>query len=457
MKENKTEDTVEAPVKALGKPWKTFKGCREVPVYTWKSCGRRFYRLPTPGAVKPYKTTSNKKAALDLAKTLAGVPAKLAPTISGVTPELLVKTAEAIQKLEPVLSPLDLSVLAGLEEYARLKARTGKLALGELFDGLLISGSSPVNGAPFADRLREISLAIAKLTPVLEPLKLSIASGIEEYAAVKAKAGAQDLRELFGQLLTKTWIEKSKTPIAKVLEEFLNARKTQAGVSFEYHKGLYFMLNYVVEHLKSGIAIGAVTTEMLKQIVFRPNVSLWSRRTYRTNVRTFFRWCQLHEYLDYSQPTAADRLERIKLPEPAPRILTVAEAAALLTAIEDPWCLLFLALSLFSGIRHDELQELTFDLIKPAKVVDITAEISKTGKRRLVPTQAVLHAWLAPFYGRSGLVMPIANIQAKVLKFLRETEAPNLPRNWGRNWLRQSYCSYRLAQTGKVLETAQED
>ena len=58
---------------------------------------------------------------------------------------------------------------------------------------------------------------------------------------------------------------------------------------------------------------------------------------------------------------------------------------------------------------------------------------------------------------RAGLVLPIANIQAKVNAFLRRTVLPGLPSNWSRNWLRQSYASYRLAQTGKVLQTAAEN
>jgi len=439
-----------------GEPWKLFEGrCQTVKVYHWQSHNRDIYQVAGSGQV--FKTTSNRASALRLAKTLSDVPAKLAPTLAAVDPELLNKALEAYQKLEPVLTPLEMSIHAGLEEYAALKTRTGKLALAELFDSLLTGGSSPVNTAMFAERLRDISIAIAKLAPLLEPLKISIPSAIEEYAAVKAQAGAQDLRELFGQLLSKVWVQRSKTPIADVLESFLAAKRNEAGVSYEYFRRLYYMLGYLVERLPKKIAIGAVTTDMLKEIVFRPGIGPWSKRTDRGNVLTFFHWCQLNQYLDYSTPTAADALERIRLPKPSPRILTVPEAAAILTALDDPWCLLYLALSLFTAIRHDELQEFTFAMIKPGKIIEIPGEISKTGERRLIPMQPALDAWLSPFYGRSGLVVPIANIQLKVRTFLEQCEFPNIPPNWSRNWLRQSYCSYRLAQTGKVLDTAAED
>jgi len=280
-----------------------------VPIYRYKTGGRTVYQMVIPGAKAPDNTrytTTNKKNALAMAITLANAPAKLGTTLAGVSPALLEKAAESIVKLEPVLAPLGMSVVAGLEEYANLKARTGKLVLPDLVDGILKCSCPGADQAALGTFLYEV--AIAKLVPVLEPLGISIPGGIEEYAAVKAKAGAQDLREIFAQLLSKPWVQESKTPIVEVLREFLKFKKDDQAVTDEYYKGLYYMLNFVVERLESGIAIGAVTTEMLRDIIFRPEVGPWSKRTYRTNVRTFFKWCQHHLYLDYAEPTAADRL-----------------------------------------------------------------------------------------------------------------------------------------------------
>ncbi|HZR17845.1 MAG TPA: hypothetical protein VFE51_11005 [Verrucomicrobiae bacterium] len=450
--------------KKKGKPWKTIKGtCQTVPIYQYRTCGLRRFQVPIPGAKPPEKTrhtTTNLKIAVDLATTLANAPAKVAPTLAGVNPGLLVKAAEAVKKLEPILTPLEMSIHSGLEEYASIKARTGKLALPELIDSLLACGPA-TDAVSLVPRLKEIAAAIAKLVPVLEPLNISVASGIEEYAAVKTTVGAQDLRELLKQLASKPWVQKSKTSLAKVAKEFLAAKKHDAKSSGEYNKSLYYPMAGLVRLIEAesgiGASIGSVTTEQLKRFVFNPNRAPRGNSTYRTNVRTFFHWCQLHEYLDYGQPTAADRLEKIKIPPATPRILKVSEAKAILTELEEPWCLLYLVLSLFTGIRHDELQRATFEIIRPGRVVDIPAEISKTKKRRIIPIQSALNEWLAPFYGREGLVIPIANIQAKVAQFLKQSTAPGLPRRWGRNWLRQSFASYRLAQTGEVIETAKED
>ncbi len=454
----KDQELIETNGKSERKAWKIIKGeCQAVPVYRYKTGGRTIYQVPIPGAKAPEKTrhtTTNKKTAVDMATTLAGVPARMAPTLAGITPELLVKTGEAIQKLEPVLLPLGIPLHAGLEEYAALKARAGKLALDEVLDGLLTLGGA--SGELLPVRLREVADAIAKLVPIVEPLKISVASAIEEYAAVKVKVGAQDLRELFSQQLSKTWIEGSKTPIARVVEEFLKSRKDESSVSGEYYKTLYYTLGKVVE-LLGNVPIGRVTTEQLKPIVFRQDIVPRSRKTYRTNLNTFFNWARLNQYLDYSQPTAAERLAKIKLPDPTPRILEVSEAKAILTALEDPWCILYAVMSLFTAIRHDELHELPFDCIKAGSLVDIPAEISKTGKRRIIPIQPALNAWLAPFYDRAGLVLPVSDRQLKLRQFIQEADVPGLPAKWSRNWLRQSYASYRLAQTGKLIQTSDED
>ncbi|MGA3178957.1 MAG: site-specific integrase [Verrucomicrobiota bacterium] len=454
----KTEHTGK-PVqsKTRGKPWKIVKGaCRSVPVYSWVSGGRTFFRVPISGGTPPCRTTTNQKTALDLAKVQADSPAQVAPTLGNLPTALLVSTAQAIQKLEPILTPLQISITAGLEEYAHLKARTGKLGLGELFDGVLAVSSAAEN-TPLPDRLREIAGAIAKLTPVLAPLNVSITSGIEEYAAVKERAGQADLRQLFEKLLDTPWLKNSQTGILEVAKAFLKERKDVSHISFEYYKGLYYNLSKLVEQVGPGTPIGAVTKDQLQQVIDRPDHKARSNKALRGHILTFFGWCQTNQYLDYTKPTAADALPAIHVPEPTPRILTAQEAKAILMEVNDPWCLLYLVMGLFTGIRHDELQRLTFNHINPGENVVLPAEITKTKKPRTIPIQPALDAWLAPFYSRAGLVIPVATIQDKVRRILIKSPQPGVPHDWKRNSLRQSYASYRLAQCRDCYTTAQED
>jgi integrase len=435
--------------KPKGKPWRTVKGKhRSIAIYRWGSEKRYVYQIREGS--EALKTTTNQQNIVDFATILADTPPQIAPSLADLPTDLLVETVNAITKLQPALHGIQMSVPSGIEEYAYIRAKAGKLALRDLMDSLLSSGLAD-------DQLRDAVGALAKLAPILAPFEISVASGIEEYAAVKQRAGQSDLRQLFEKLLNTPWLEKSKTGILEVAKAFLKERKEESRVSFEYHKGLYYTLSKLMEHVGQGTAIGAVNQEQLTKIISDPHRAARSNKAYRGHLVTFFNWCKANKYLDYTQPTVAEALPAIQAPDPHPRILTVPEARAMLTAIDDPWCLLFLAMGLFTGIRHDELQRLEFHDIKGGENVIIPPSKSKTKKARTIPIQAVLGAWLAPFYGRGGLVIPITSVQLKVRRLLSKVHEAGVPQKWSRNWLRQSYASYRLAQCRDPYTTAQED
>lgn len=443
-----------------GKPWRDIKGdCGRARIYRSKSrCGNRvrwIYQVPRPGQNPDRFTTTNKTNALNMAAIQANLPADKAPALLELKSSILRDVADAIIILDPILRPFNTPVGAGILEYARLKAKIGKLDLDALFDGLLAACPDAKDVVNLSKLLAEIGGAIDKLVPVLSPLNISVASGIEEYTAVKAQAGVQDLRQLLKDVQEKPWVERSKTAIAVVVNQYLESLK-KARRSYEYYKGQYYSLSALVDKVGATAPIGVVGTPDLESLVFLDNREPRSNDSVRCHFLAFFHWCQLQQYLAYSKPTAADRLPKIKVPRKSPKPLKVGEAKAILTAVDDIWCLLYLVLSLFTAIRHDELQCLTFDMIK-TDCLDIPAEISKTGKRRIIPLHPALRAWLAPFRGRSGLVIPIASIQLKVRTFLQCCGIAGVPKKWHRNWLRQSYCSYRLAETGDVIETSKED
>jgi hypothetical protein len=59
---------------------------------------------------------------------------------------------------------------------------------------------------------------------------------------------------------------------------------------------------------------------------------------------------------------------------------------------------------------------------------------------------------MRPFYGRDGLINSRKDPLLKVASVLKLEGIA-----WENDWLRKSYCSYRVAQTGDVIETALED
>src|ERR1700736_4196212 len=99
-------------------------------------------------------------------------------------------------------------------------------------------------------------------------------------------------------------------------------------------------------------------------------------------------------------------LKRARLP---PFPISVEEAQRLLNAAE-PSVLPFIAIGMFAGLRSAERNELDWcDIhMKGAEpYIDLSAEIAKTGRRRIVPIQPALREFLAPFVKSKGRIIPL--------------------------------------------------
>jgi integrase len=94
----------------------------------------------------------------------------------------------------------------------------------------------------------------------------------------------------------------------------------------------------------------------------------------------------------------------------------------------------------------------------PEPYIDLPKAISKTGERRLIPVQAALMAFLAPFAKTEGRIIPLTcnGHVAYQNAWERSVKAAGLwP--WSENRLRDSFVSYRYRATGSAEITAEED
>jgi integrase len=132
-----------------------------------------------------------------------------------------------------------------------------------------------------------------------------------------------------------------------------------------------------------------------------------------------------------------------KLIDAAPEIFSVDELRALLEAANRvaPDVLPMLAIGAFAGLREAEIQRLDWNEIDFARGhIEVKAAKAKSARRRIVPIQANLAAWLQPYSGMTGAVVPAGARR----KLARVREAAKLTR-WPNNGLRHSFASYRLA------------
>jgi integrase len=143
--------------------------------------------------------------------------------------------------------------------------------------------------------------------------------------------------------------------------------------------------------------------------------------------------------------------------EPTP--LTPEEAERLLNAAE-PSVLPFIAIGLFAGLRtaeRDELDWRDIHITGPEPEIDLEKKISKTGRRRSVPIQPALKAFLEPYVRPEGRIIPLTcnGLVAYQNAWERSVKKAGLwP--WPENALRDSFVSYRYKATGSSETTSQE-
>jgi integrase len=106
----------------------------------------------------------------------------------------------------------------------------------------------------------------------------------------------------------------------------------------------------------------------------------------------------------------------------------------------------------FAGVRPEESARLTWDMVDfKRKHIDLPAEITKDGKRRLVDMPNNLIEWLLACRKESGPLLPV-NFRRKRWAFCRAMGWPQ----WPDDILRHSYGSYHLAKHRNAALTAEQ-
>jgi integrase len=165
-----------------------------------------------------------------------------------------------------------------------------------------------------------------------------------------------------------------------------------------------------------------------------------SRANYRANIGVLFSYAEQRGIIDRNP---IPRTAKPKLIDRPPDIFTVDELRSLLEAAtriaRD--VVPMLAIGAFAGLREAEIQRLDWSEIDLARGhIEVKAAKAKSARRRIIPTQPNLTAWLRPYAGLTGRVVPAGARR----KLDRVREEAGLVR-WPQNGLRHSFASYRLA------------
>ena len=182
--------------------------------------------------------------------------------------------------------------------------------------------------------------------------------------------------------------------------------------------------------------IASITIEELDNWLRDLPLSPKSRANFRANIGVLFSYASNRRIIDFNPIV---HTAKPKLPDNPPEIFTVDELSTLLEKATG--VVPMIAIGAFAGLREAEIQRLDWneiDLIRGH--IEVTAAKAKSARRRIVPIQPNLAAWLQPYSGTTGRVVPAGARR----KLAGVRKAAKLTR-WPNNGLRHSFASYRLA------------
>jgi integrase len=253
--------------------------------------------------------------------------------------------------------------------------------------------------------------------------------------------------------------EDASRPLNEACREWLKVKaaevrpKTLEG----YRAAANKLIKAFANHQLSDIA-----TEDLQSVLAPPETNASSAKANKVTARVFWLWAAERGWC------RAEVIQKVKVPKVQDKgeieILSVAEATRLMEAAEKfyPQSVPMFAIQLFGGIRPEEATRLRPSDFTDAGI-ELSARITKKGRRRNIEPNDVLKAWLkqypfqkCPNWTRiSRAVRYLAGFKTWVEpgfidEGIKPLATPSKP--WPQNALRHSYASYAVA-AGTPLET----
>ena len=188
-----------------------------------------------------------------------------------------------------------------------------------------------------------------------------------------------------------------------------------------------------------------------KDIVYAPK----TRNHYRNSVVQLFNYARDQGYLPKGMPTEIEGVKALTVVPSQNEIFTVEEMTKLLTNSPD-WLVPSLAIKAFSGVRTEEILRMHWSALNfETKHITLSADVTKTKQRRLIPMPDNLVAWMELHRGKVGRICgrwgrPQAFVQAF------ERVGQRLGVKVGANRFRNSYITYRVAVTHDIQRVSLE-
>jgi integrase len=283
-------------------------------------------------------------------------------------------------------------------------------------------------------------------TEQLAALGIPLHTAVAEYVhAVKLLEGVP-IAEAAKDYLQRTKRALVMRTVAEVVDELLSER---ADKSLRYRQTLRSHLTRFKESFV--VRIDQVSTLQMEAWLSRLKLGARGRNNVRGSLITLFRFARKRRYLPRGIATEADEIERRDVASSEANVYSPEELRQLLETA-DPRVLPAIAIGAFTGLRSASISRLRWENVKwEQSVVEIPAAIAKNGKRYLVPLLPCLAAWLAPYRAHRGKVVQGVRLEENLRELFRSAGVERR-----HNGLRDSFISYRVAQTTNLPQVAFE-
>jgi integrase len=202
--------------------------------------------------------------------------------------------------------------------------------------------------------------------------------------------------------------------------------------------------------------LSEITLPQLQEWSNAPSLSAVSRRHMLTKLSQLYRYS---EKRGWCEKNIAAYISRPSIAEGEPDFLTVPQCARLLENAPDFDLLPYVVLGLFTGIRKNELERLSWEKVKLSEgVIIIDGSVAKTKSRRVIDLNDTAKAWLATCAKFAGHVVEQVNFRKRLDALRRaarfgtpgtetkkEKAAGIVLEPWPENALRHTAASYTYA------------
>jgi len=293
----------------------------------------------------------------------------------------------------------------------------------------------------------------ASALQILAPLGISLESALREYVESKEILGKISLLEAARFHVRHASTITKKGTLREILDRMLAALEAD-------HRSTYHIrdIKRRVGQFADAFmpkAIDDITTSEINEWLRSLKMGTRSRDNYRDSVHNYFHFARAEGYLLKDRPTAVDDTKKVDPGGNENEVFTPDEMKRILKGIPQR-IIPTLVIKAFSGVRTEEMSFLTYEDIKwDQNVIIPRKQKTKTKGRRVIPLKPNLKVWLEPYRhekGRIAIRWKNAETMAKAwTNWIKKTDVP-----YKKNAMRNSYISYRVAETGDINGVALE-